>query len=273
MDGNAAYLHGYTDEEAQRLIDQAEFLAPWVFDGVSFDGVGSLLEVGVGVGAETRLIRARWPQMRVVGVDISEEQLAHARRVLSQDVQSNTVELVRAAAADLPLPSGSTDAGFICWLLEHVPDPLSVVRECARVVRPGGTIYITEVYNQSLMIEPTKPTIEKYWAALNATQRRSGGHPNVGARLGELAAAAGLEIISHRFLPILGDARDPAGRLGKLRYFRACMKSAEAQICAAGAFDQRDLPAVWAEWDAVEAMDDVLFCYTSSKLQARVPLR
>ena len=88
----------YTDEEAQRLIDQAEFLAPWVFDGLSLDGVGTLLEVGMGVGAETRLLRARWPQLHVLGCDISEAQLGHARRVLAGDIAAGAVELAHASA-------------------------------------------------------------------------------------------------------------------------------------------------------------------------------
>src|SRR6478735_8614983 len=120
MSDVSGYMHVYTDEEAQRLIDQAEFLAPWVFDGVDLTGVGTLLEVGMGVGAETRLLRARWPRLRVLGCDIA-------------------------------------DAAFVCWLLEHVPDPAAVMRECARVVKPGGRIFVTEVYNHSLTVEPTQP--------------------------------------------------------------------------------------------------------------------
>ena len=83
MSDNPGYIHGYTDDEAERLIDQAEFLARWVFDGVDLDGVGTLFEVGMGVGAETRLLRARWPGLRVIGCDISDGQLAHARRILA----------------------------------------------------------------------------------------------------------------------------------------------------------------------------------------------
>jgi ubiquinone/menaquinone biosynthesis C-methylase UbiE len=265
-----SYIHGYTDEEAQRLIEQAEFLAPWVFDGVDLAGVGRLLEVGMGVGAETRLLRARWPQLRVVGCDIADGQLAHARRVLAADVASGAVELIRSSATEVPLPDDSANAAFVCWLLEHVPDPAAVMRECARVVEPGGRIFVTEVYNTSLSVEPCQPVIDRYWAAVNTTQRLGGGHPNIGARLSELAAAARLEIVSHRFVPVLGDARDPAGRAAKLRYFRTLMKSSEPQLLAARTFDERELPALAAAWETVEAAPDALFCYTMSKLEARV---
>ena len=264
------YIHGYSQAEAERLLTQAEFLAPFVFDGLRLDGVGTLLEVGVGVGAETRLLRARWPHLRVIGVDISDGQLAHARRLLADDVAAGAVELVRASATALPLPAASADAAFVCWLLEHVPDAAAVMRECARVVKPGGRIFVTEVYNNSMTLEPVQPIIERYWSALTGTQRLGGGHPNVGARLSELAAAAGLELVSHRFVPVLGDARDPQARTRTLRYFRTLMQSAEPQIVAARAFDPRELPSVWAAWDAVEGAADALFCYTMAKLEARV---
>ena len=55
----------------------------------------------------------------------------------------------------------------------------------ARIVRPGGRIFVSEVYNQSLCVEPAQPSVERYWAAVNTTQTRAGGHPNVGARLGD----------------------------------------------------------------------------------------
>ena len=265
------YLHGYTDEEAQRLIDQAEFLAPWVFDGVDLAGAGTLLEVGMGVGAETRLLRARWPELRVVGCDISAGQVAHARRVLAADIAAGKVEVLRASATAVPLPAAAADGAFVCWLLEHVPDPAAVMREVARVVRPGGRVFVTEVYNHSLTLEPTQPLLERFWSAYNETQRRAGGHPNIGGRLGELAAAAGLEIVSYRFLPVQGDARNRQRRAEIMRYFLTLMKSAEPQVLAAGLFDARELPEVWASWERVLAAPDGLFCYTMSKLEARVP--
>src|SRR5947199_9712465 len=103
------YIHGYSDLEAQRLLDQAEFLAPWVLDGVNLDAIGTLLEVGVGVGAETRLLRRRWPGLKVIGIDISDGQLGHARRVLADDLAAGAIELVRASGTELPLRDGVAD--------------------------------------------------------------------------------------------------------------------------------------------------------------------
>src|SRR5437016_830638 len=79
------------------------------------------------------LIRRRWPQVRVIGVELSHAQLVRARRVLADDLATGAVVLVRGDATDVPLRAAVADAAFVCWLLEHVPDPTPVLRECARV--------------------------------------------------------------------------------------------------------------------------------------------
>ncbi|HZS39749.1 MAG TPA: methyltransferase domain-containing protein [Polyangia bacterium] len=267
----SGYIHGYSDAEAERLLEQAEFLARWVMPGVDLDGVERLLEPGVGVGAETRLLLRRWPSLRIVGVDVSEDSLARARRVLDGDVARGAVSLVRASAAALPLDDAAFDGAFVCWLLEHVPDAARVVAECARCLRPGGRLSATEVYNTSLYVEPRRPIIDRYFAAVGEAQRASGGHPEIGARLGELAARAGLRVERLRFVPVLGDGRDPDGRAALIRYFRELLRSAAPQVRAAGTFPDADLPELWAAFADVERAPDALLCYTFAQLDARKP--
>ncbi len=190
--------------------------------------------------------------------------------MLGDEVAAGDVELVRASGTSMPLRAGLADGAFICWVLEHVPEPAAVLRECARVVRPGGRLFVTEVYNASLAIEPVQPLIERYWSTFNETQRAAGGHPNIGARLGELAVQAGLEVVSHRFVPVLGDGRDAAARLALLRYFQTLLRSAAPQLLAAGAFTEAEVEKVWASFAALEVAPDALLCYTMAKLEARV---
>ncbi|MCA1662924.1 MAG: hypothetical protein LC659_01360, partial [Myxococcales bacterium] len=59
-------------------------------------------------------------------------------------------------------------------------------------------------------------------------------------------------------------------RTAIMRYFQTLMKSAEPQLRAANTFEARELPSVWAAWEAVLEAPDGLFCYTMSKLEARV---
>jgi demethylmenaquinone methyltransferase / 2-methoxy-6-polyprenyl-1,4-benzoquinol methylase len=94
----------------------------------------TVLDVATGTGAVAReLIRQKG--CRVVGVDVTPEMLAEARRRLGADV-----ELVEASAESLPFPDASFDGLTFTYLLRYVDDPAATLRELARVVRPGGTI-------------------------------------------------------------------------------------------------------------------------------------
>ncbi len=264
-----AYIHGYTDAEAARLEAQAEFLAPWLFADLDLGGVHTLLEVGIGVGAETRLLRARWPELRVIGADVSQGSLERARQTLAGDLDAGRVTLLRGSGARLPLATASVDAALFVWVLEHVPDPQAVLRDTARCLKPGGRLFAREVYNRSFLVEPRRPVIDEYFDALSEAQRRGGGHPDIAARLPELAERAGLEVIDFRFVPALADGRDPVQRTAFLRYFEGIFRSAEPQIRAAGVFPPERIPEVWRAFDEVVAAPDALLCYIGGRLEAR----
>jgi len=261
-----SYIHGYTDEEAQRLRAQAEFLWPWVLETLPLDGVSSLLEVGVGVGAETRLMRRKWPSTRITGVDVSQGSLEHAKRWLADDAG---VKLLRASGAKLPFGDAQFDAVVFVWVLEHVPAPQALMNEAARVVKPGGRVFAVEVYNQTLLVEPPRPIIDEYFRAVSSTQTGWGGHPNIAPRLPELAARADLEVAKFEMLPALGDGRDPAARTRLIRYFEGLMRSAEPQVRAAGSFPAERIPEVWRAFDEVVEAPDALLCYVGGRLEAR----
>src|SRR6185312_5995557 len=94
----------------------------------------TVLDVATGTGAVARELLAQ-KHCTVVGLDQSPEMLAEARRRLP-----DTVTLVQSRAEELPFPDGAFDALTFTYLLRYVEDPAAVLRELARVVRPGGTI-------------------------------------------------------------------------------------------------------------------------------------
>ncbi len=94
----------------------------------------TVLDVATGTGAVARELLAQ-KGCTVVGLDQSPQMLAEARRRLPADV-----ELVEASAEQLPFPDAAFDALTFTYLLRYVEDPAAVLRELARVVRPGGTV-------------------------------------------------------------------------------------------------------------------------------------
>lgn len=162
------YLHGYTLQEQERLRTQARFLEDRVFKIIDFLGVSSLLEIGCGVGAQTEILLKRFPNTKITAVDREESQLAAA-------VKTDRVKFLKADAAHLPFKPNTFEGVFICWFLEHVPNPLQVLKEAYRVLRPEGVVYATEVMNSSFYLHPESSALTTYWKAYNELQVRMGG--------------------------------------------------------------------------------------------------
>ena len=105
----------------------------------------SVLEIGCGVGAQIRVLLRRFPHLNVTGVDISDKQIARAHSLLENEVASKKVKLQACPGSELSLPNDSFDAVYICFVLEHAPNPVDIILEAKRVLKKGGVIYCTEV--------------------------------------------------------------------------------------------------------------------------------
>jgi SAM-dependent methyltransferase len=266
-----AYLHGFTATEQQRLLDQADFLAPWVYAGVQLPQTGELLEVGAGVGAQTRHLLERTPAP-IVALEFVPGQLQALQQVLAEPLRTGRVRAVRADARAIPFPDGHFSAAFVCWVLEHIPGPTSVLREALRVLRPGGQITVTEVHNQSLTLLPPDPELAQFWAALNATQLAMEGDPFVGPRLGGLLARCGYTDIRISFVPVHGDARDPERRRAMLEYFRLLLQSGvEAVRARRGGSAAHWAAVIDRAFGRAAADPDAVFLYTFAQATARRP--
>lgn len=97
----------------------------------------TVLEAGVGTG----LALTHYAEhLKVTGIDISAAMLkkAHERAARSKA----RVELTACDAGDMPFPDNTFDAATAMYILSVVPDPVAVMREMWRTVKPGGAILI-----------------------------------------------------------------------------------------------------------------------------------
>ena len=261
------YVHGYSVAEQQRLYDQARFLEALVFDGVQF-GAGKILEVGCGVGAQTEILLKRFPDISVTAVDQSEAQLATANKRHERNIKDGRVNFSAMDASQMSFAGGSFEGAFVCWLLEHVPDPVSILKDVHRCMKPGAKVFCIEVQNASLQVAPSAPCTMRYWEALNKKQAET-GDPYVGARLGNLLASAGFSDIALQYPVRHYDQRDRAALSSMVAYWTSLMLSAEDVLLAEGRVSKEDVAGLRRELAAVASSPEGLFFYTPVKAVAQ----
>lgn len=268
---SSGYIHTFSAEEQARLVAQAAFLEPYIFPTIDFAGCARVLEVGCGVGAELQILRRRFPQLHLTGLDFSESQLAKARELLRAELAAGAVELRQGSAYELPFPDASFDGVCLIWVLEHLNDPLRALRETWRVLRPGGKLSVTEVYNAGLRVEPPCPALAEYWVAFNTLQRQLGGAPDVGAEIATLATRAGFSDIQFHKLPVRMDAQmsDPARRGEFIGYWRTLWLSGAAQLLGRGLVSPALVEAMQAEFTALAENPAATYDYSARQVQAR----
>jgi ubiquinone/menaquinone biosynthesis C-methylase UbiE len=229
------YLHGYTDREQQRLLEQALFLKSWVYDGLDFSGVENLLEIGSGVGAQTAILLSDNPSMKVTGLDHSEKQIEKAKINLSGFPEfAGRYEFFQRSGKDTGFESESFDGIFLCWILEHVSDPLTVLKESFRVLKKGGKIYASEVFNNTFYTYPRTPVSTEYWEIYNKFQESGAGDPNAGIKTGNYLKAAGFKDIVSSGRSFIADDTDPIMKKKIINYWTELMLSGVPNLLEAG---------------------------------------
>ncbi len=164
-----------------------------------------LLDVGCGPGffAE-RAARELVPSGRVKGVDVDPYLLDLGRARLKDT--GLAVEFIEGTGVRLPLPDDSVDFAYARFLVQHLSEPGVVLREMARVTRPGGTIALVDTDDGSLLVHPAVDGFDELLHASWAAQRDRGGDRHVGRKLKALLLDAGGQDAATRLYPFTSEA-------------------------------------------------------------------
>ena len=202
------YVHGYSTREALRLNDQANTLDDIIHNDSIFTENSIVLEAGCGVGAQTKIIAKKNPDVKFVSVDISEKSIGEASSLVNS-LGINNVEFQQADIYDLPFEDESFDSVFVCFVLEHLHDPQKALKELQRVLRPGGTMMVIEGDHGSTFFYPESKFAHMAIDCQVQLQKQNGGNSNIGRELYPLLKSAGLSevIISPRMVYV--DASKP----------------------------------------------------------------
>jgi ubiquinone/menaquinone biosynthesis C-methylase UbiE len=196
------YIHGYSDTEQERLIQQAEY---WrealILKDLDYQVGEHLLEIGCGAGAVLGILGQAFPGLKLAGIDLEQKQIDYAQSHLA-DLDLKAAELRVGDATKLPWRDNSFDHIYAIWFLEHLPNPLQVLQEAKRVLKPGGTITITETDYRTMLVTPESADYRYLIDSLCELLLQAQGNPYMGQSLGTLLFQSGFQQINNQPFPV-----------------------------------------------------------------------
>ena len=154
------YIHGYSQEETIRLNDQADTVAELLHWDSTWEAGSLILEAGCGVGAQTRTIALKNPESTFVSVDLSATSLAKAKESINE-LNIENVEFELTDILNLPYKNNHFDHVFVCFVLEHLSQPVEALRELKRVLKPQGTLTVIEGDHASTYFHPDSEVAQR----------------------------------------------------------------------------------------------------------------
>ena len=126
------------------------------------------LDAGCGIGLQCLLLAEEvGPAGHVTGLDVSSEMLEHGRGIVKEAGRQEQVSFQEGDAANLPFDSNTFDWVWSCDCVGYGPgEPLPLLKELARVVKPGGTVSIAAWSSENLL--PGYPLLEARLGATSA---------------------------------------------------------------------------------------------------------
>lgn len=266
------YLHGFSQEEQDRLRRQGRFAEHVIYRNVDFTKSENVLEVGCGVGAQSEILLRRFPDLKLTGIDFNKRQLEAAKNYLQTvPYAKDRYEILEMDAMSMDFDSNKFDGAFLCWVLEHVPDPMRVLSEVRRVVKPGSRIFLNEVMNSTFFLDPYSPNVWKYWMAFNDFQYDNAGDPFIGAKLGNMLTSVGFTEVKTKIFTWHLDNRFPEKRKEMFDYWTSLMMSASEQLLQSKCVDQETVDCAIREMNQVKTDPNGVFLYSFMQAEAKIP--
>ena len=139
--GELAHRWWDPNSEFKPLHDINPLRLDWIDNAIGLSGK-RVLDVGCGGGLLSEGMAVRGAE--VTGIDLSEKPLGVAKLHLLESGQKVDYRKISAEQMAEEMP-GAFDAVTCLEMLEHVPDPASIVASCARLVKPGGQVFFSTI--------------------------------------------------------------------------------------------------------------------------------
>ncbi len=261
---NRKYVHGYDHRENIRLQDQASTLVDLLHSDTSYPAGSRILEAGCGVGAQTVTLAKNSPGAMITSIDISDASVVEARQRVEAAGFIN-VEFRQGDIFNLPYPKDFFDHVFVCFVLEHLAEPVRALEALKDYLKSGGTITVIEGDHGSAYFYPDSDAAHRAIRCQVELQRRAGGNAMIGRKLYPLLLKAGYTSVRVSPRMVYVDSSKPGLVDGfTKKTFTAMIEGVRESAIKAGIIE----PPVFDEgirdlYRTAEA--DGTFCYTFFK--------
>lgn len=258
------YVHGYSNRENSRLYDQANTLTELLHYDTAYPQGSKVLEAGCGVGAQTLMLAQNSPEAGITSIDISSESIEKAKLMADKEKLEN-VSFQVADIFNLPFGDETFDHVFICFVLEHLKNPLDALQSAKRVLKKMGTITIIEGDHGSSFFYPRSEEAMHTIKCLIDLQELLGGNSLIGRELYPLLNSAGFKNVSVSPRMVYVDSSKPELVEGFTKNtFNAMVEGVREQVLALNMTDEK----TWEKGinDLYRAAGpEGTFCYTFFK--------
>lgn len=188
---SGAYTHGHHESVLathrwRTIANSAQYLEPYLQPG------RSLLDVGSGPGTITVEFAERLSPATVIGVDAAPAAVSAATAAAVETSPESTVTFLEADALALPFDDGDFDIVHTHQTLQHVSDPVGMLREMSRVTATDGVLAAREVDYAATTWFPLMEGLDLWLDVYRRVHRATSGEPDAARRLRAWAFEAGL---------------------------------------------------------------------------------
>ncbi len=142
----------------------------------------AVLECGCGTGAQTVLLARNSPGARITSIDVSQDSLNKASAAIEREGIAN-VTFQTADVFDMPFEEEAFDHVFVCFVLEHLPNPEEALGCLRRVLKRNGSITVIEGDHGSWYCYPESREARRTVECLIEAQALLGGNSLIGRQL------------------------------------------------------------------------------------------
>ncbi|MEZ5934976.1 MAG: methyltransferase domain-containing protein [Alphaproteobacteria bacterium] len=169
LDRDGIALDGLSEAELQHY-DQDHYgglaITEQLGEDAGIEAAHHVLDVCSGMGGPARYFSYH-RGCRVTGLDLTESRVAGATRLTRLAGLGHRVDFRRGDAQAMPFDAASFDIAISQEALLHVPDKGAVVRECARVLKPGGILAFTDLTQRQPIDDAAMKKLGKALASVN----------------------------------------------------------------------------------------------------------